>query len=125
MSDCLICQRQATRDHPPNGRGPDGEYLDPDLVMELCHSHHELCHDDWHTFGLANPSGRTVVELLELGMRRIALGLSRVDIASDDNTFWGRMAAFLVVWASRLRQFVAALDAIFPTWRSHPVFYIR
>jgi hypothetical protein len=118
VSSCHICGRPATRIHHPTGRGPDTEYLDPQLTIELCHSHHELCHDDWHTFELENVSGPlTVVEQVAVGMRRLALTLARVD--AGEGTFWGRLAGALVEWARRLEGFVALLDERLPDWRAH------
>ena len=32
--------------HHLTGRGSDKNYLDPELVVVLCHDHHELIHDD-------------------------------------------------------------------------------
>lgn len=120
MSACHVCQRRATRDHHPTGRDTEGEYLDPDLRMELCHSHHELCHDDWHTFELETiEEPLTVIELVAVGMRRLALTLARVDGGND--TFWGRLAGSLVDWAVRLEGFVTLLDDRLPEWRAHLV----
>lgn len=119
MSACHVCHQAATRDHHPTGRDTDREYLDPALTMELCHSHHELCHDDWHTFELETVEGPlTVVELVAVGMRRLALTLARVD--AGNGTFWGRLAAALVDWAVRLEAFVAWLDERLPGWRDEP-----
>ena len=120
MTACQVCAGPGIRLHHPTGRNPDGDYLDPALTVELCHTHHMLCHDDWHTFELETVEGPlTVVELAALGMRRLALTLARIDGGMD--AFWGRLASSLVDWAVRLEGFVTLLDDRVPEWRAHLV----
>ncbi len=125
MSVCAVCGRKGRwRGHHPIGKDNEDRYLDPDLIMELCHDHHQLCHDDWHTFDLEKVKGRlTLIERVELALRRLAPALARVDAGGGGDTFWGRLAATCVMLAVALRRVVDALDELFPEWRSHPVFY--
>ncbi len=125
MTTCMICRERANRRmHHPIGRDHENQYIDPDLVMELCHDHHMLCHDDWRTFDLEKVDGRlTLIESVELALRRLAPALARVDAGGGGDTFWGRLAATCVMLAVALRRVVDAFDQLFPEWRSHPVFY--
>ncbi len=87
----MICRERANRRmHHPIGRDHENQYIDPDLVMELCHDHHMLCHDDWHTLELVGIDHRlTLIERVELRLRRIAAALSRIDMGQDGGTLWG------------------------------------
>lgn len=121
----MMCADTAhPRVHHPIGRDHTDNYVDPNLVMELCHTHHMLCHDDWHTFNMEKvPAQLTLLEIVELALRRLAPALARVDMSAGGNTFWGRLAASCVVLAIMLARVVAAFDELFPEWRVNPVFY--
>jgi hypothetical protein len=46
-AECLFaCGRPVLQWHHLTGRGRTGFYLDPDLVVPLCHRHHVLVHHD-------------------------------------------------------------------------------
>ena len=96
MSVCAVCDREGLwRGHHLTGRDDADTYLDVDLIVPLCHDHHMLCHDDWHTLELVGIDHRlTLIERVELRLLRIAAALSRIDP-----------------------------DRLAPEWRSDPGFY--
>ena len=85
---------------PDDAEGSDGRYLDPELKAPLCHSCHELCHDDWHTHGIADQAGaETFLESLELRLARLSAFLGRV-ITDETLAFLDRCFASDVVEAN-------------------------
>lgn len=121
----MICGERANRRlHHPIGRDEKARQIDPDLVMELCHDHHMLCHDDWYTFELVEVTSRlTLIEVVELALRRLAPALARIDAGQGGDTFWGRLAATCVMLAISLRVTIEVLDSQYPEWRSNPMLY--
>ncbi len=102
MSFCQACNRRGTwQGHHPTGRNAPGEYFDPEFTVNLCHNHHTLCHDDWHTLGVANaPAGATRQQEVELRLRRLAATLARLD--RGKNILLGDLASVLVDCADDL-----------------------
>ncbi len=65
----------------------------------------------------------TLIERVELRLRRIAAALSRIDAGQDGGTLWGKLASAFVVWANDVRKFRINLDRVAPEWRVDPGFY--
>ena len=125
MRVCAVCGRDGRwRGHHLTGRDDADVYLDVELTAPLCHDHHMLCHDDWHTLELVGIEHRlTLIERVELRLRRAAVAWSRIDTGHGGGTLWGKLASALVVWANDLRRFWINLDRVAPEWRSDPGFY--
>jgi len=116
---CAVCGKRVRMDgHHLTGRGPDGGYLDDDLVADLCHDHHELVGDDHRQQHIYDPvQSLNVLERLEYRLRRVATFLARV--ARGTGVGWcTRLAGSLVRWATELRVVIIALDLGCPGWRT-------
>ncbi len=123
MSDCLLGPEPSEDKHHPTGRGPDGIYLDPDLVGPVCHDDHELAHDDLKTGKLENPPGDTFFEKLEVRLDRLARFFARLPEAQGGTglgAFLGSCAAAFARWAQGLAARVRILDEHVPQWRALP-----
>lgn len=125
MSVCTVCARDGRwQANHLTGRDDKDNYLDPDLTNPMCHDHHTLWGDDWYTLEIAEVAERlTLVERVELRLRRLAQGLARIDAGQGGNTLWGSLAAAAASWAKELDRFHRALDEQCPDWRSHPGLY--
>jgi hypothetical protein len=127
---CLTCGATECRGHHVTGRDPDGRYLDPDLRPPYCHDHHELSHDDWRTLGIQNVArGQeaapqlTLVERVELRLRRLAAAAARQAAAHPEHQWIAALARALKRWADELARDIAARDRRDAGWRSDPAFY--
>ncbi len=127
---CLVCGDPACRGHHGTGRGPDGQYLDPDLRLPYCHDHHELSHDDWRTLEIDDseqseePEQRLCfIERVELRLRRLAATAARLAEAHPQHKWLAAGARAMKRWADELACFIAALDKRDPGWTSDPGFY--
>jgi hypothetical protein len=86
MNACAACGRQRPlHRHHVTGRGRDGDYLDPGLLVGLCWPCHHDVHDILRTIGCDNPgsiepgvTGRMTTRLVRLGV------LLAVMATSDD-----------------------------------------
>jgi hypothetical protein len=124
MSVCAFCGSAACDLHHPTGKDADNEYLDPDLRIPVCHNDHELIHDDWHTLGLHDAlPGLSRLELIELGLRRLAIATSRFAEAHPDWSWAAGIAVAFGRWADELAAELRARDARDPGWRQDPAFY--
>jgi len=125
MRVCAVCGREGRwQGHHPTGKDDADVYFDVELTVPLCHDHHRLCHDDWHTLDLAGIDRRlTLIERVELRLRRSAVAWSRIDAGRGGGTLWGKLASAFVVWANDLRRFRLNLDRVTPDWRADPGFY--
>lgn len=76
---CAMCDKTAVDAHHLTGRDPDGCYLDPDLVVPLCHDDHELAHDDLRHADLDRPDPDQWSPSFGVAFRlcRVALFLAR------------------------------------------------
>lgn len=116
---CLFCGGVAERRHHPTGRGGDSQYLDADFVMDVCHDDHTLTHDDWYALGVeSTPAGATILDLVELAMRRLGLMCARM---TAHGSVWTGLALWFARNADLLARAIAALDRHYPGWRSAPV----
>ena len=113
----MRCGDIAVDRHHPTWRGTDGAYLDPGFKVTLCHDCHELAGDDIRVAQLDRSAGPTVLETLELSLRRVAVFLARFDASS-----WAPLALGLARWcldkADGLAGEIARLDHATPSWRT-------
>lgn len=115
---CAICGDDGEDGHHLTGRGPDGEYLDPELVTDLCHDDHELAGEDLRQEGLERPlTGTTAVERIAYRLHRVGVFLARVAEEVPPFRWIVRLAVALRNWADELNRFTSALDAWNPAWR--------
>lgn len=67
--------RVADHDHHPTGRGPDGNYFDPLLVVPLSHKQHMTEHVVWRAFDLEDDQLPALkLRLLRAGNLLVRLG---------------------------------------------------
>ena len=118
MSTCIFGDDPSDDPHHISGRGADGRQLDDDVVVPLCHDHHELIHDDLRLDGLDkplrmdNPIDQTVRRL-----RRAAAFLARLADAVPAISSLAYMARGMQRWADQLERFSQTLDRWNPSWR--------
>jgi hypothetical protein len=113
--DCLFCGSPAERAHHPTGRDAAERYLDPDFTVAVCHDDHTLAHDDWYSFELeSTPRGATVLHLVELGMRRLALFCARL---APVNEVWAGLSTWFGRNAELVGRVIAVLDRDYPGWQ--------
>jgi hypothetical protein len=116
---CVICGRPSVDYHHVTQR-----QIDPDVVLPLCHDHHELMGDDWHTAGIPpETEAPTVLHQLELGLRRWAMLIGRAAVhplLAPAAPLLRVLAAWMAKWAARLRACIAGLDQACPEWRQAP-----
>ncbi len=121
---CGACGDPIVRKHHLTGRDDRGGYLDPELIQDLCHDHHELVHDDLKTLELEKVAqALTWFERVEIRLRRGAAYCARLDQASPTTTLYGILARVLERWADELARGIRALDELYPDWRQHRGFY--
>src|SRR5215207_5879034 len=121
---CVICGRPVKRHHHLTARDAHASYLDKALWVGVCHDHHELAHDDWHTAKLeTTTSPLTWLERVEVRLRRLAMFLARLVEPFPENRLWAVLAACVEGWAGELRRHRRCQDARDPGWRSDPGFY--
>jgi hypothetical protein len=115
---CEFCGGSCDQLHHPTGRDHEGRYLDPMLVLRSDHSCHVFVHDDWRHEEIDElKQPRSIVEYIEIRLRRLAMNLGRIDQRSGGGTFWGRLAEAFMTWAEELRDHVRLLDRHYPGWR--------
>lgn len=111
---CLFCSKAAEQRHHPTGRDAAERYLDPEFVVPTCHDDHCLTHDDWNSFGVeATPRATTVLHLVEISMRRLALFCARL---APSGQVWEGLGSWFARNAELLRRAIAALDLAYPGW---------
>jgi hypothetical protein len=117
MSACAACGgRRPLHRHHLTGRGNDGEYLDPDLLVGLCWLCHHDVHDILRTIGYDSPGsvepgviGRMTARLVRLSVLLAVMATSEdvVDLRPflDDMSHaieaWWQEAELLVTPAGR------------------------
>ncbi|MGA2165215.1 MAG: hypothetical protein ABSH36_12195 [Solirubrobacteraceae bacterium] len=129
-TQCLYCAGDNALRHHPTGRDNQGSYLDSGLMLPFCHDHHELIHDDWRTLDIQDSdSGErsaprlSLVERVELRLRRLAATAGRIAAAFPRCAWIGELARSFKRWADELACFIAALDRRDTEWRSDGSFF--
>jgi len=113
---CTVCGRDCRISHHITGDALDGEFETP-----VCHDHHQLVHDDWHTLGVgAEQQPRNFFDRLVLRLRRTAAFLGRLVAIGVGGPLLRMLAEVLGRWAADLHMRVAILDARYEDWRSLP-----
>src|SRR5579862_9294448 len=125
MTDrCSYCGRAVERLHHPTGKDEGNRYLDREFTVPTCHDHHELLGDDRRTLGLeATDAPLTLLDRVELRLRRMAIDAARLARAHPGNRWFELAAKLLARWAGELAAFRRHLDVRDPTWRDDPGFY--
>ena len=109
---CACCSAPAVEAHHPSGRIA-GAYLDADFTIHLCLDCHRGEHAIRAALDLDKANPASLVEVVEVALRRVAVTLSRLDATS-----WiGRLAEACRRWADLLAEAVAALDLHHTGWR--------
>ena len=121
-TECCPCGQPAEDRHHLTGRGPDGDYLDPDLAVPVCHDDHELAGEDLRAEGLERPlrapSGPvTAVEQVAYRLDRVGVFLGRVAEVVPALVWVTVLAGHLRRWAEQLWGTARRLDAWDPGWR--------
>jgi hypothetical protein len=93
---CALCGKTAKNAHHITGRGLDGNQLDVEFTVDLCHHHHVLIHSDLRTQAIdIPPEGMwTVTARIAHVLRRMAVFLARY-AENADNPMWTMFAAML------------------------------
>jgi hypothetical protein len=116
---CAICGGDPEDGHHLTGRGPDGEYLDPNLIADLCHDDHELAGEDLRQDGLEKPlAGTTIVERVSYQLHRVGVFLARVAEEVPPFRWVASLAVAVRNWADELNRFTSALDDWDAGWRT-------
>jgi hypothetical protein len=91
----------------------------------VCHDHHELVHDDWRLLriqdlepGQENSGKLTLVDRVELRLRRLASNLSRPAEVTPAVECQTALADCAKRWADELARDIKARDERDPDWRS-------
>jgi hypothetical protein len=113
---CVRCGAAGHDQHHPTWRGSDGRYVDPAFTVPLCHDCHELTGDDTRTAGLAGSAATSVLESLELSLRRLAVFLARFDAGPCAPLTLG-FARWCLTRADELSREIGRLDRSLPAWR--------
>ncbi len=111
---CVLCGRPCRIRHHVTQADVDGE-----LEVDVCHSHHQLLHDDWHTLGVgAEQPPTNFLDRLYLRLRRLAGFLGRLVEAGWGGEFIRLLATAVGAWATGLGRRIRLLDRHCPTWRT-------
>ena len=86
-STCMWCNAPAVDAHHLTGRAPGRFYLDPELVVPLCHDDHELAHDDLRAARVDVPARRSWSRLRAVEFRLERLALFLVEVVLDVRPF--------------------------------------
>lgn len=112
MSACARCTAPAVEAHHPSGCIA-GTYLDPDFTIDLCLGCHRGEHAIRTALDLDKAAPASLVEVVEIALRRVAVTLGRI----DGPTWLAGLAEACRRWADLLAQAVAALDLHHAGWR--------
>jgi hypothetical protein len=111
---CLLCGQPAVNDHHPTGAR-----WDPETMVPLCHNHHMLVHDDWHTGGVGpDLVPVTTLHARAMLMKRWAMLLGRAAAEGLLPVLLVPLAAWLAKHASAQLADCAALDREVPGWQA-------
>jgi hypothetical protein len=113
---CVLCGRDAFEQHHPTQRD-----VDPEVMVPLCPDHHPLMNDDWNVAGIrADLEPATRLHALQLGLARWAMFFGRLATRLEHPIgveLARTVAEWLAKWAQHLRQIIAELDSLVPTWK--------
>ncbi len=112
MSVCARCSAPAVEAHHPSGR-IDGSYLDPDFTVDQCLGCHRSEHAIRAALDLDKVAPASLVEVVEVALRRVAVTLGRI----DGPAWFAHLAEACRRWADLLAEAVAALDRHHAGWR--------
>ena len=105
---CLMC---GSVDHVVEHH-PTTRLLDDRLVVELCHDHHMLVHDDWHAAGVGpDLQLDNFLECMHLRLSRLAMLFYRLHTAGWGGEFVLLLAVSFARWADQMRLVIEMLDA--------------
>jgi len=99
--ECFLCPKPVAQRHHLTGRDPTGAYLDPQLTVGLCASHHVLVHEDLRSQRLDTPPVGSVwspARALAFRIDRLATFLGRYAERSDQ-PLWEPLAEALRDWS--------------------------
>ena len=109
---CARCSADAVEAHHPSGRIARS-YLDPDLTVDLCLGCHRGEHAIRAALDLDRATPASLVEVVEVALRRVAVTLGRINGPS----WLAGLAEACRRWADLLAEAVAALDLHHAGWR--------
>lgn len=110
---CARCSAPADETHHPSGRIA-GAYLDAGFTVDLCLGCHRGEHAIRAALDLDKAAPASLVEVVEVALRRVAVTLGRLD-----GPVWvAGLAEACRRWADLLASAVCALDAALPMWRA-------
>ncbi len=109
---CDRCSAPAVEAHHPSGR-IGGRYLDPGFTLGQCLDCHRGEHAIRAALDLDKVAPSSLVEVVEVALRRVAVTLGRL----DGPDWIARLAEACRHWADLLASAVARLDADHPGWR--------
>ena len=112
MSACARCSAPAVEAHHPSGRIA-GAYLDADFTVDQCLGCHRSEHAIRVALDLDKATPASLVEVVEVALRRVAVTLGRIDGAA----WLARLAEACRHWADLLAEAVTALDVHHAGWR--------
>ncbi len=112
MSVCARCSAPAVEAHHPSGRIA-GDYLDRGFTVDLCLDCHRGEHAVRAALDLDKTTPATLVEVVEVALRRVAVTLGRF----DGPVWLAHLAEACRRWADLLAAFVEALDLYHDGWR--------
>ncbi|MGH3427235.1 MAG: hypothetical protein ACRDQZ_06665 [Mycobacteriales bacterium] len=113
---CTGCGRPGVHEHHLTLRDEHGRRLDEDLVVWLCKACHLGEHNTLRILELERAVGPlTVVERVELRLRRVAAFLVRLGVPF--RVLCGPLGVAMSRWADDLAGHTRGLDLRFPNWR--------
>ncbi len=113
MSTCARCSAPAVEAHHPSGR-VNSTYLDADFTIDLCLACHRSEHRIRAALDLDKVAPSSLVEVVEVALRRVAVTLGRL---ADGPAWITRLAEACRRWADLLAMASTHLDHHHPGWR--------
>lgn len=110
---CARCSTVAVEAHHPSGRIA-GAYLDPAFTLDLCLDCHRGEHAIRAALDLDKAAPATLVEVVEVALRRVAVTLGRL---GAEPLWAARLAEACRHWADLLAEAATRLDHDRPGWR--------
>jgi DNA-binding transcriptional LysR family regulator len=116
LGECAYCcGKPAVQRHHPTG-----EEIDRDYLVPVCHDHHRLSEDDWHSAGVgAKDSPITVMHGLQIGLTRWAMLLGRLAKAGVCAELLTTVARWMAEKAAFVGRMIDAFDRRYgPDWHA-------